>query len=120
MLIGNLYHITASSQEDNLIHATIKLNPAHRIFEGHFPGNPVVPGVCQIQMVQEVLNELTTHQYELKKTGYIKFLHLINPVTDDTVWMELRIEKQEDYLTQVSASYQWNDKTVFKFKGYFQ
>ncbi len=119
MLIENFYHITTSSQEGNLIRATVKLNPAHAIFEGHFPGNPVVPGVCQIQMVEEVLNELSPLKYELKRTGYIKFLHLVNPITDDTISMELKLEKLEDHLTQVTASYHWNHLIVFKFKGYF-
>ena len=32
----------------------IKLNPKHEIFKGHFPGQPVTPGVVLIQMTTEL------------------------------------------------------------------
>ena len=32
----------------------ITLNPAHPIFAGHFPGNPITPGVCMLQIIKEL------------------------------------------------------------------
>ena len=33
------------------------LNPDHLIYKAHFPGQPVTPGVCILQMIQELLSE---------------------------------------------------------------
>lgn len=33
----------------------VRLDAAHPIYAGHFPGNPVLPGVCTLQIVRECL-----------------------------------------------------------------
>ena len=46
MLISNLYSVIKSDKINNEnIKIQIELNPKHPIFEGHFPGNPIMPGV---------------------------------------------------------------------------
>ena len=37
---------------------TIRLNGEHEIFKAHFPGEPITPGVCQLQMVVECAEQL--------------------------------------------------------------
>ena len=32
----------------------VKLNPEHYIYKAHFPGHPITPGVCLLQMVAEL------------------------------------------------------------------
>lgn len=32
----------------------VKLNPEHYIYKAHFPGHPITPGVCLLQMVGEL------------------------------------------------------------------
>ena len=120
MLLGSFYTLVESNQEEGGYRVKVRLNPSHAIFDGHFPGNPVVPGVCQIQMAQEVLNQVTGKNLQLKTTGNIKFLHTINPVTDEVVEMELLTTPMADNKIELQASYNWNEKTCFKFKGYFE
>ena len=46
-------------------------NPEHPIFAGHFPGNPILPGVIQIEMMAQVSSftfvEVFPHWRDLKK-----------------------------------------------------
>ena len=58
---------------------TVGLNPRHPIYDGHFPGNPVVPGVCQVQMVKEGLEAVRQTPGLLTSAGNIKFLNMIVP-----------------------------------------
>ena len=47
MLLDNFYTILSSESSDSTIWTIqIKLNPGHPVYQGHFPGHPVVPGVC--------------------------------------------------------------------------
>ena len=59
-LLNDFYTVesTQKTAENNLL-TTIVLNAEHPIFKGHFEQMPVVPGVCQTQIIKEVLqNEL--------------------------------------------------------------
>ena len=46
MLLDNFYTILSSESSDSTIWTIqVKLNPGHPVYQGHFPGHPVVPGV---------------------------------------------------------------------------
>ena len=45
MLLDNFYTILSSESSDSTIWTIqVKLNPGHPVYQGHFPGHPVVPG----------------------------------------------------------------------------
>ena len=54
MLLNDFYQITEQASQA----FRIRLNPAHEIYRAHFPGQPITPGVCQIQLVTELLSQL--------------------------------------------------------------
>src|SRR4051794_11274353 len=105
MLLGNFYNIIASEQEGQTIRTKVSFNPAHEIFKGHFPHLPVVPGVCQTQMLVETLNELLGKNLELKLAHHIKFLALLNPTVVNELTCEIKIDKEEGDKLSVSATY---------------
>ncbi|MBK7691597.1 MAG: hypothetical protein IPJ31_10925 [Bacteroidetes bacterium] len=46
------FHINHLSNEENKIIADITINANHAILKGHFPGHPVVPSVCMMEMIK--------------------------------------------------------------------
>jgi len=52
LLESSLYQVVENNEDS----FKIELNFNHKIFKGHFPGSPILPGVCIIQIVKEVLN----------------------------------------------------------------
>lgn len=100
-------------------HMEAKLDPVHPIFKGHFPGNPVVPGVCQVQMITESLKSVTGQEIFLKEADNIKFLSMINPVETTTLFIDLAIKQLPDRLLSVQATLSGKDQVFFKFKGIF-
>lgn len=47
---------------------------------GHFPGNPILPGIAQIALVTEILNRAeTSGEYTLDTVKRVKFLAPILP-----------------------------------------
>lgn len=104
---------------DGSFKAQLQLNPDHAIFQGHFPGQPVLPGVCLVEMVKELLGEIGKRPFRLVDASNIKFLRIADPRTDNTLNFELEISEEGD-LTKVNASSFINDGTAnFKFKGTF-
>jgi 3-hydroxyacyl-[acyl-carrier-protein] dehydratase len=119
MLKGNFYTIKESSGEGNTFKMKIQFNAAHDIFKGHFPDLPVVPGVCQTQMLVEALEYLLQRPVHMKVASHIKFLALLNPVKDNLLDMEIKIEKQDGDSLWVSAAYSSPAEVFFRFKGEF-
>jgi 3-hydroxyacyl-[acyl-carrier-protein] dehydratase len=117
MLLGNFYHITSSTKEDQTFRVQATFNAAHPIFKGHFPELPVVPGVCQAQMLSETLSHLLGRRIEIKRAQHIKFLALLNPTKVKELSLEIKIEKEEAGVMLISATYNTPEETFFRFKG---
>jgi 3-hydroxyacyl-[acyl-carrier-protein] dehydratase len=76
--------------------ADIRLHADHAIFAGHFPGQPVVPGVCMLQIIKELLAGATQCSLRLMKASNIKFLTVLTPETHEIVSVQLKFESFED------------------------
>ncbi|MFY0253892.1 3-hydroxyacyl-ACP dehydratase [Chitinophaga sp. 30R24] len=118
MLAGNLYTVTTQSQEPGQAAVTIQLNAGHPIFQGHFPEQPVVPGVCMMQTITEVLEGAIAKKVVLKKASQMKFLNMIDPVKQPLVDVTVTY-KQEEAGWKVNAVLKREDKTFMKFQGIF-
>ena len=58
------------------------------IFSGHFPGNPVLPGIFQIEMARYAL-EVTNHKnYNISLISKAKFINMILP--DSKITMKIK------------------------------
>lgn len=87
---------TQEKTENGSFIANIKLNQAHDIFNGHFPGNPVTPGVCMMQIVKELTEEFTGRKLFLKSASNVKFMAIINPFETPYLRMQLDINEGEN------------------------
>ena len=63
----------------------IILNPDHLIYKAHFPGQPVTPGVCILQMLQELLSIQMDKRLFIKNIKNAKFISMMSPVTDNRI-----------------------------------
>lgn len=63
----------------------IILNPDHLIYKAHFPGQPVTPGVCILQMIQEILSEQEGMPLFIRKIKNVKFTNVISPLSDGRI-----------------------------------
>ena len=95
MLLEGLYEIREFEYMEPNIRATIKLNKEHRIFEGHFPGHPVLPGVCVIQIIKELTEKSLEKKLMLSVASNVKFMSVINPEKNDVVQFEIQLAQDE-------------------------
>ncbi len=79
-LLPDFYRVEyIRSLSDNIYVAEVHLNPSHAIFDGHFPDNPVAPGVCMMQIVKELTETVEQKSLFLVRASNVKFTALINP-----------------------------------------
>lgn len=118
MLSGSLYTISGLVHGDGQISCHVQINPAHAVFEGHFPGSPVLPGVVQVEMVKSILAEALGMPWYLKDMSTCKFLEVVNPL--ETPQLSIRIQYKGDEILDVNASGAHGDKTFFKVRANFR
>lgn len=117
-LINDFYTVESIQAEENKITATIVLNQQHAIFKGHFEQMPVVPGVCQTQMIKELLQQITNKNLLLTKGDNIKFTGMIVPTQHPKVLIEIGYKSLENSY-QAEAKLFSENTTFTKFKGEF-
>ncbi len=79
ILKDKLYHVTGVEDIDDCPHYAIAWQPNHVIYRAHFPGEPVTPGACIIQIAQELLDDYTGTHYTIQQVKNVKFLAVISP-----------------------------------------
>lgn len=95
-LIDSLYTIISDSANESVHEYTIRLNPEHFIYKAHFPGEPITPGVCIMQIVRELMEKSTGLSLEIDYVKNIKFLRIITPTEVSTVDCSLSKVSIED------------------------
>jgi len=117
MLINDFFKLISTTKNDGKIISTIQINASHQIFEGHFPNNPITPGVVQIQMVKEILQEALQQECLLKEVGRCKFLTILNPNEFPEIIVKIDYAINEDKTLKVSAQGTTinGNQTFFKF-----
>lgn len=95
---------------------TLQLYGEHEIFKGHFPGQPVVPGACMLQMVKEILSDTLGETFQLKKADSLKFLAPVDPRVTDGLQLKISYKISENGL-QVNATLTANEVACFKMQG---
>ena len=76
MLRGILYELV---QADDL-GATVRLLPDSAVYAGHFPGYPITPGVCLVQIALELIEEMAGHDGKKGRLVAAKNIKFTNPV----------------------------------------
>ena len=84
-LKNNLYKIISKEEVNSIFNYIVELNPSCVIYQAHFPGEPITPGVCIVQIGKEVIEDLLLEQssesrrLEIIKAKNMKFLSVISP-----------------------------------------
>jgi 3-hydroxyacyl-[acyl-carrier-protein] dehydratase len=122
MLLNKLYTIRNldKSADGSGFKAEIELDPGHPVFEGHFPGNPILPGVCTVQIIRELLEQSLQKSLLMSKAGNIKYLGFVNPVTMPVLSFHLQIKSTDAACISCSATVSAQGISICSFKGEFE
>jgi 3-hydroxyacyl-[acyl-carrier-protein] dehydratase len=118
-LLGDFYGIEEWNMQEWRITARIRLNPGHAIFAGHFPGHPVVPGVCMLEIIKEILEEGIGSHTLLQSGENIKFLSPIDPRETQELEATLDIHPEEKGSLRVAGILSQKEKMYFKCEALF-
>ena len=119
MLIEGLYTTETFDKNEEGISAQIKLNPKHEIFKGHFPGKPIMPGVCMIQIIKELTERSLGQDLFLSVASNVKFMAIINPETDPILLIDINLSEM-DGLFKVKSTTIFGETVALKLSATFK
>ena len=88
-----LYSIESSERSADSARYRIRLNAEHAIYRAHFPGEPITPGVCILQMALELLSDAVGGNVALANAKNVKYLSILRP---DGVPVDVTLTRIED------------------------
>jgi 3-hydroxyacyl-[acyl-carrier-protein] dehydratase len=92
-LIHLLYDIISADQEAVLL----KMLDNHPVYQGHFPGNPITPGVLSLRMIRECVCRETGRPLHYAAIKNCRYVALIRP--GDTLRLQRQITENEGSVT---------------------
>lgn len=90
-ILQDLYKINNLTVVENAVTANITVSKDHIIFKGHFPDNPVMPGVCMMQIIKEITEMVVKKKLFMQSANDIKFMAIINPFNTPELELQLDI-----------------------------
>jgi 3-hydroxyacyl-[acyl-carrier-protein] dehydratase len=118
MPLNDFFSYSIKLNEVGHIEAILSIDHNHDIFKGHFPGNPVTPGVTQLEMVRKVLSKCIQQNLMLIAAKDLKFITPILPLHTDGI--ELTIDYKKEHTGISVRCVLSRDELVFtKIRGTF-
>ena len=86
----SFYSIIEKTTSQDAATYRIALHPDSPIYQSHFPGRPITPGACIIQMVQDLAQDhFADPTLEVRHIANLKFLTLLEPQHHPTLEVHL-------------------------------
>lgn len=99
LLKNNLYIIKNKQVDDRLLNFNydLELISSSIIYQAHFPGVPITPGVCIVQIGQELVEDALQKKLDIIFVKNVKFLSVLSPEQTSAVTFLLqKIQISED------------------------
>lgn len=94
----------------------IALRPDCEVYRGHFPGNPVCPGVCHIQTVKELTERLTGCRLRIRSIRLCRLKAVATPSACPELCVDISLSDTDGGLL-VEARMADAERTYMDFKG---
>lgn len=121
MLLQDFYTIKSIDKNDDQNYVVVLfINENHEVFKGHFPGNPIMPGVCMMQIIKELTEQITNTTLVMQSLSNVKFMALINPFVTPELRLELNIITTDDELIKVKNTTCFGETVALKLGSVYK
>ena len=114
----NIRIISAKEEKHDSVYVfTAESDPGSPILRGHFPGKPVVPGVCTLKLVKDCLCEAMGVNVRFTDIMSCKFTGMVIPGQDNKLCIDISVAAVGENDLNVSCSISDGDRTILKLRA---
>lgn len=116
MLIKDFYHIenhTTESDGSNIY--TVRLNVEHDVYKGHFPEKPITPGVCNIQMIKECVEDMLSKRLTFTAIDRCRLTAMVTPGGSPILNIKVSVDNADAH--KVNATIFYGETTYMTLSG---
>lgn len=103
MLIKDYYSILSTVKEGDTTVFEVALNPDCEVYKGHFPGVPISPGVCSVEMVKECAEVVSGKSLMITNLQMCRFLNLITPSSLPVAFVKIKMSENNGIWALLSS-----------------
>lgn len=96
LLLNKYFKIISESHENDSALFHVSLLSDCDVYRGHFPGNPVSPGVCNIEMIKECFCTLANGNPRIKTIDRCRLTAVASPKISPTLDVAMKWTKDGD------------------------
>ena len=107
-------------QQDHVsVNALVTIDANHELYKGHFPGQPVTPGVALIEILRQLLSKTLSKEIMLTGAKEIKYLTPVLPNETSEIEYQINYTESEGAFS-VNCVISQGEKIFTKIKGEFR
>ncbi len=114
-LRNSLYYILESNESEY----KIRFDASHPIFAGHFPGHPIVPGACLVQIAEELLSAHLGQKIRFTSVRNLKFRQPVTPDQEVTLTLMLKEPTLNSQLSILNSQFSILNSTSASFTAIY-
>lgn len=95
-LIDKFFTIITSDIKNGELIYNVNLNKEHYIYKAHFPNNPITPGVCILQIIQELIEQYLNINLELQILHNVKYMSIISPISNPGIAIHISYSQSNE------------------------
>ena len=116
LLKDKYFSIDDCKQGDGCAQFHVRLLPDCDVYRGHFPGNPVSPGVCNIEMIKECFDVLQDGNPRIKTIDRCRLTAVASPAVSPNLTIDMSWTKENDGWHLI-ATLKDDNQQYLDFKG---
>ncbi len=114
MLKDNFYTLIGTSTDTNGCYVCkVRWNASHEIYQAHFPGNPITPGACIVQITKELAEILRGQSLMIREIKNLKFINIIVPHEYPEVDFQLILSLNEENMSLQAKIVVFSGEMIF-------
>ncbi|MDB5273556.1 MAG: fabZ1 [Chitinophagaceae bacterium] len=117
-MLEGLFNVQEQATEGTKKVYHVQLNATHEVFKGHFPEQPVLPGVAMVYLSRFLTQKVFAGKtLKMKDASQIKFLALVDPRINPEFTYTHEIVKEVDGVIYVKGEMRYHETTFFKISA---
>lgn len=118
MLLENKFYKVLSKETDGLSgRFTVAILPDCNVYDGHFPGDPVCPGVCNIETIKECAMLLTGEELRINSIKQCRLTAIATPTVCPEVDITITATPSANGMYTILATIKDDNQTYMDYKG---